>query len=43
MPWGSLVFWGNGGERTEALLADPRALTHEDVTRGEDEVYRIAR
>ncbi len=24
MPWGNLVFWGNGTERTKSLLADPR-------------------
>jgi mannan endo-1,4-beta-mannosidase len=41
MPWGNLVFWGNGPERTKALLADPRILTREDVTRGEDGVYRV--
>ena len=43
MPWGNLVFWGNGPERTKALLADPRILTREDVTRGEDGVYRVKR
>ena len=43
MPWGNLVFGGNGGERTKALLADPRVLTREDVTRGEDGAYRITR
>jgi len=43
MPWGNLVFWGNGPERTKALLADPRILTREDVTRGDDGVYRVKR
>jgi hypothetical protein len=43
MPWGNLVFWGNGPERTKALLANDRILTREDVTRGEDGVYRVKR
>jgi mannan endo-1,4-beta-mannosidase len=41
MPWGDLVFWGNGPERTKALVADPRILTLGDVTRSEDGVYRV--
>jgi hypothetical protein len=43
MPWGNLVLWGDGPERTKALLADPRVLTREDVTRGEGGAYRIRR
>ena len=41
MPWGNLVFWGNGTERIKALLASDRILTRDQVTRGEDGTYRI--
>jgi mannan endo-1,4-beta-mannosidase len=42
MPWGNLVFWGNGTERTRALFASDRILTRERVRRGEDGIYRIS-
>jgi hypothetical protein len=40
MPWGNLVFWGNGPERIKALFGSDRILTRDQVTRGEDGVYR---
>jgi hypothetical protein len=41
MPWGNLVFWGNGPERMKALFASDRVVTREQVTRDEDGVYRL--
>jgi mannan endo-1,4-beta-mannosidase len=41
MPWGNLVFWGSGPERTKALLASERVLTLGRVTRGADGTWRV--
>jgi mannan endo-1,4-beta-mannosidase len=44
MPWGNLVLWGHRAEdRVRELFEDPRVLTLEDVTRGENGRYRVAR
>jgi mannan endo-1,4-beta-mannosidase len=42
MPWGNLVFWGQGPERLFVLFQDDRILTRDEVTRGEDGAYRVA-
>ena len=41
MPWGNLVFWGNGPERLKKLYEDERILTRDQVTRDKDGTYRI--
>ena len=43
MPWGNLVFWGQGPERLKQLFAGDRVLSREDVTRDEDGSYTITR
>jgi len=43
MPWGNLVMWGAGPERTKALFADERVLAREDVTRDKDGTYTVTR
>jgi mannan endo-1,4-beta-mannosidase len=41
MPWGNLVFWGNGPERLKTLFEDDRILTRDEVTRGADGHFRV--
>jgi len=41
MPWGNLLFWGNGPERMKALVASDRVLTQERVRRDEDGTWWI--
>jgi mannan endo-1,4-beta-mannosidase len=41
MPWGQLAFEGQNPERLKVIFEDPRVLTHDEVTRGEDGVYRV--
>ena len=43
MPWGNLVFRGQGPERLKQLFAGDRVLSLEDVTLGKDGVYKITR
>ena len=43
MPWGNLVFWGQGPERLKQLFAGDRVLSLEDVTLSKDGSYTITR
>jgi hypothetical protein len=42
MPWRNLVLGGyNAEQRFEEVFEDERILTRDEVTRGEDGVYRV--
>jgi mannan endo-1,4-beta-mannosidase len=41
MLWGNLAFHGNNPERLKVLLEDPRVLTHDEVERDKDGVYKV--
>ena len=43
MPWGNLVFWGNGPEIMKEIMHHDRILTREDIVVDKNGYYHINR